>query len=159
MSQQPPGSYGPPRPSPPPAAGRWQPERIDPVPGTEFGLIQLRVEPLTSGLSIGSLIAGIAAILVSFLVLCFGLAGLEEGWGGWVSGAFALLSVVAGGGAVAVGLTARRQIRRSGRAGRARFTGTGVAVAGISCGAAGAGIALVSLVLALVLQVSRGGAS
>ena len=49
-----------------------------PVPGTEFGLVQLRVVPITSGLAIGSLIAGIASILVSFLVLCFGLAGSQR---------------------------------------------------------------------------------
>jgi len=141
---------------PPPSSGRWQPERVDPMPGTEFGLVQLRVQPITSGLAIGSLIAGIGAILVSFLVLCFGLAGSGDGWGGWVAGAFALLSVVAGGGAVAVGLVARRQIRRSGQTGQVRFTGGGVGGAGIACGATGAGIALGSLVLALVLQVSSG---
>lgn len=137
---------------PPPLSGRWQPERVDVLPGTEFGLIQLRVPPITSGLGIGSLIAGIAAILVSFLVLCFGLAGSRGGWGGWVSGAFTVLSVVVGGGAMALGLVARRQIRRSGQTGRVRFTGRGVAAAGISCGAAGAGIALVSLALALLVQ-------
>lgn len=124
------------------------------MPGTEFGLVQLRVQPITSGLAIGSLIAGIGAIVVSFLVLCFGLAGSNDGWGGWVAGAFTVLSVVAGGGAVAVGLVARRQIRRSGQTGQVRFTGGGVAIAGISCGATGAGIALVSLALSLVLQMS-----
>jgi hypothetical protein len=139
---------------PPPSSGRWQPERVDPVPGTEFGLVQLRVQPITSGLAIGSLIAGIGAIVVSFLVLCFGLAGSGDGWGGWVAGAFTVLGVVAGGGAVAVGLVARRQIRRSGQTGQVRFTGGGVAVAGISCGSAGAGIALASLALSLVLQLS-----
>jgi hypothetical protein len=154
-----PGAYpGPPPyvPSvpPPPPSGRWQPERIEAVPGTEFGLVQLRVAPITSGLAIGSMIAGIAAILVSFLALCFGLAGSNGDWGGWVSGAFTLLSVVVGGGAVAVGLTARRQIRNSGQTGRVRFTGRGVAIAGVVCGSTGAGIALVSLALALVLQVS-----
>jgi len=35
-----------------------------------------------------------------------------------------------------------------------RFTGRGTAVAGISCGAAGAGISIVSLALAVVLQLS-----
>ena len=124
------------------------------MPGTEFGLVQLRVQPITSGLAIGSLIAGIGAIVVSFLVLCFGLMGASGGWGGWVAGAFTVLSVVAGGGAVAVGLVARRQIRRSGRTGQVRFTGGGVAIAGISCGGAGAGIAVVSLALSLVLQFS-----
>ena len=139
---------------PPPPAGRWRAERIEPVPGTEFGLVQLRVVPITSGLAIGSLMVGIASILVSFLVLCFGLAGSSSGWGGWVSGAFTLLSVVAGGGAVTVGLVARRQIRRSGQTGQVRFTGHGMATSAIVCGSVGAGIALLSLVLTLLLQFS-----
>jgi len=162
MTQQPAADPFPPAPAPPfsshvpppPPSGRWQPERIDPVPGTEFGLVQLRVVPITSGLAIGSLIAGIASILVSFLVLCFGLAGASGGWGGWVSGAFTVLSVVAGGGASAVGLVARRQILRSGQTGQVRFTGRGMATSGIVCGSVGAGIALLSLALALLLQFS-----
>jgi hypothetical protein len=139
---------------PPPPAGRWLPQRIDPLPGTEFGLVQLRVDPITSGLGIGSLIAGLGSILASLLVLCFGLAGAEEGWGGWVSGAFAVPAVLVGGGAVTLGLVARRQIRRSGQTGQVRFTGRGLAIAGISCGAVGAGIALLSLGLTLLVQVS-----
>lgn len=137
---------------PPPPSGRWQPERIDPVPGTEFGLVQLRVMPITSGLAIGSMIAGIASILVSFVVLCFGVEGAKGGWGGWVSGAFTVLSVVFGAGAIAIGLVSRRQIRGSGRTGQVRFTGKGMATAGLVCGCAGAGIALLGLALALVLQ-------
>ena len=139
---------------PPPPDGLWQPSRVDPVAGTEYGLLQLQVVPATSGRAIGSLIAGIGSILASVLVLCFGLLGSADGWGGWVAGAFSLLSVLIGGGAVALGLIAVRQIRRSGADGRLRFTGRGAAVAGISCGAAGAGIALLSLVLTLVLQFS-----
>ena len=106
------------------------------------------------GIAGNALIAGIASVLVSVLVLCFGTIGSGESWGGWVAGAFTLLAVLIGGGAVAVGLVAARQIRRSGADGRLRFTGRGTAVAGISCGAAGAGIALLSLLLTLVLQFS-----
>jgi hypothetical protein len=138
---------------PPPSAGdRWKPARVEPVPGTEFALVQLQVPPISSGLATGSLIAGIASILVSFLVFCFGVPGASAGWGGWVGGAFALLAVLAGGGAVAQGLVATRQIRHSAEPGRIRFSGRGRAVAGISCGGAGAGIALLALVLTLVLQ-------
>jgi hypothetical protein len=151
MTQQP---YFPAVPPPPPNGGGWRPERVDLVPGTEFGLVQLRVEPITSGLAVGSLLAGIAAVAVSLLVLCFGLVGAQAGWGALVAGAFTLLSVVGGGGAVALGLTARRQIRRSGQPGQVRFTGRGLAIAGLSCGATGAGIALASLALALLLQFS-----
>jgi len=90
----------PPAVPPPPPDGRWRPERVDPVAGTEFGLVRLRVAPVASGVATGSLMAGIASILVSFLVLCFGLAGSSDNWGGWVAGAFALLGVLFGGGAV-----------------------------------------------------------
>ncbi|MDT5042795.1 MAG: hypothetical protein QOE51_3780 [Actinoplanes sp.] len=139
--------------APPPSAGdRWRPARIEVVPGTEFALVQLQVPPISSGLATGSLLAGIGSILVSLLVFCFGLSGASAGWGGWVGGAFTVLAVLAGGGAVAVGLLATRQIRRSAEPGRIRFTGRGRAVAGISCGGAGAGIALLGLALTLVLQ-------
>ncbi len=139
---------------PPPPDGLWRPARVEPVAGTEFGLVQLEVPPVSSGLATGSLIAGVASIPVAVLVLCFGTVGSGDGWGGWVAGAFALLAVLIGGGAVALGLVATRQIRRSGTAGRVRFTGRGAAVGGISCGAVGAGIALLSLLLTLVLQFS-----
>nr|WP_067505947.1 DUF4190 domain-containing protein [Actinoplanes sp. TFC3] len=137
---------------PPKPGEAWTPERVEPMPGTEFGLVQLRVAPITSGLAVGSLSAGIVAILVSLLVLCFGVAGAESGWGAVVAGAFALLSGLAGGGAIALGLVSRRQIRRSGQGGRVRFTGAGMALAGLWCGAAGAGIAVLTLLLAVVLQ-------
>ena len=157
MTQQPGSWQGQPQPPavmPPRSGETWTPERVDPVPGTEFGLVQLRVAPITSGQALGSLIAGIASILVASLVLCFGVAGSTQGWGGIVAGAFALLGALVGGGAVAVGLAARRQIARSGQGGRVRFTGRGVAIAGIACGGAGVGIAALTLLLVLVLQSS-----
>ncbi len=164
MTQQP-GSWppagqpvtmaGPPPPlAPPRPKEAWTPERVEPVAGTEFALVQLRVAPITSGLAVGSLIAGIASILVSTLVLCFGLIGLSDGWGAVVAGAFALLGVLVGGGAIGVGLAARRQIKRSGQDRKVRFVGRGMATAGMSCGAAGLGIAVLTLLLVVVLQVS-----
>jgi hypothetical protein len=146
---------GPPPPlAPPRPKEAWTPERVEPVAGTEFALVQLRVAPITSGLAVGSLIAGIASILVSTLVLCFGLIGLSDGWGAVVAGAFALLGVLVGGGAIGVGLAARRQIKRSGQDRKVRFVGRGMATAGMSCGAAGLGIAVLTLLLVVVLQVS-----
>lgn len=152
---QPATTAGPPAPVLPPKPGEaWTPERVEPVAGTEFGLVQLKVAPITSGLATGSLIAGGGAILISTLVLCFGLLGQSEGWGAVVAGAFALLGVLVGGGAVGVGLAARRQIKRSGQQGKVRFVGRGMATAGISCGAAGLGIAVLTLLLVLTLQFS-----
>lgn len=141
-------------PLPPKASEAWSPERVEPVAGTEFAVVQLKVVPITSGLATGSLIGGIASILVSTLVLCFGLMGLSDGWGAVVAGAFALLGVLVGGGAAGLGLAARRQIRRSGQDGRVHFAGRGLATAGISCGAAGLGISVLTLLLILVLQFS-----
>src|ERR1044071_3912161 len=157
LPAQPPGQYPGAVPPPPPPSGRWRPERVDVLPGTDFGLVQFRVEPITSGLAIGSLIAGIGSILVSLLVLCFGLIGSAEGWGGggwggWVSGAFTLLSVAAGGGAVAIGVVSRRQIRRSGQTGQVRFTGAGLGMAGDARRGLGGGDALPSLAWALGLH-------
>ncbi|MEV6299267.1 hypothetical protein AB0M02_07685 [Actinoplanes sp. NPDC051861] len=153
----PPQQYGPPAFAPPPMApptAGWELERVDMVGGTEFGLAQLRVPPITSGLAIGSLIAGIAAILVSLLTACFGILEASEDWGAWVTGAFTLLTVLAAGGAIGAGMIALRQIRRSGQTGKVRFTGRGLAISGIVCGVVGAGIGVLALSLGLLSQVS-----
>ncbi|MEV4274684.1 hypothetical protein [Actinoplanes xinjiangensis] len=147
--------YGYPQPAPPPPpTAAWQPERVDQVTGTGFGLVHLQVPPVTSGAAIGSLVAGVGAILVSFAVLCFGLTGAEEGWGGWAGGAFTLLSLMACAGAVTLGVFARRQIARSPLPGRVRFTGRGLSTAGIACGITGAALSLLALGLGLALQLS-----
>jgi hypothetical protein len=146
--------FTPPPVPPPPAEANWRPARVEPVPGTEYGLVEVEVPAVASGQATGALIAGVASILVSTLAFCFGVAGSSDGWGGWVAGAFTLLAVLIGGGAATVGLIATRQIRRSGQDGKLRFTGRSTAIAGISSGAAGAGIALLALALALVLQLS-----
>ena len=143
-----------PAPAPtPPSGGQWEAATVRRVEGTDFGLVELKVSPLSSGQATGSLIAGIGSILVALLVLFFGLIGStgNEHWGGWVAGAFCLLGVLVGGGALALGLLARRQIRGSATSGSVRFSGRGLAIAGISCGGAGAGISLLSLALSLVL--------
>ncbi|RNI03710.1 phage holin family protein [Micromonospora aurantiaca] len=147
------GPHGGPALPPPPAETPRPPKRVDAVPGTPFGVVHLDVPPVTSGLAIGSLVAGIAAIGVSLLVLCFGLAGRDVG-GAWAAGAFTVLGGLIGVGAVVAGLLARRQIRRPAPPPSVRFTGAGLAVAGISCGAAGVLFGLIGLALALVVQIT-----
>jgi hypothetical protein len=127
---------------------------VETVPGTEFGVVHLQIAPLTSGMAVGALVVGIAAVLVSLLVVCFGVAGASGGWGAWVAGAFTVLGGLSGVAAIGLGIAAMRQIRRSGRPGLIRFTGRGVAIAGISCGVAGSGISLIALALSLLLQLS-----
>ncbi|MET8045102.1 hypothetical protein ABZU25_30100 [Micromonospora sp. NPDC005215] len=126
---------------------------MEAVPGTPFGVVHLDVAPVTSGLAIGALVAGIASVLVSLLVICFGVAFANEG-GAWASGAFTALGLLAGVGAVVTGLLGRRQIRRPAAPPAVRFTGRGLAMAGISCGAAGALLSLLGLGLALLLALT-----
>jgi hypothetical protein len=120
---------------------------VDHVPGTDFGVAYLTVSPTVSGLAAGSMVAGIGSALVSLVVICFGVTGASGGWGPLVSGAFAVLAGLVGGGALAAGLVARRQIRGSG----GRLSGGGLAVTGIACGASGLGVALLGVLLAVLL--------
>ncbi|MFB9237483.1 hypothetical protein ACFFWC_18295 [Plantactinospora siamensis] len=140
----------PPRVPPPPAEAVRPPRRVDPVPGTPFGVVQLDVPPVTSGPAIGSLLAGIGSILVALLVGCFGLSGARAGWGAWAAGAFAVLSALAGLAGIVLGLVGRRQIGRPADPPAVRFTGRGLAVAGISCGAAGLGLTVLAFIASLV---------
>ena len=41
------------------------------------------------------------------------MAGASAGWGAWVAGAFAMIAVLAGGGAVVLAVLGMRQIRRA----------------------------------------------
>ena len=140
------------------AAGRHcptqqRPRRVEPVPGTPFGLVYLTVPPATSGPAVGALVAGIGSVVVSMLVLCFGLSGAEAGWGAWVAGAFTVLGGLAGAAAILLGVLGRRQISRPAPPPGIRFTGRGLATAGIGCGATGLGLTLAALLLAVALQV------
>lgn len=143
--------YLPPPPVPQPlprGVPRLKPTRIDPVPGTQFGVAIPALNPTVSGLGVGSMVAGIGAALVSLAVWCFGLVGAPDGWGALVAGAFAALAVAVGAGAVGTAIAALRQIRQS----SGQLTGRGLAIAGLAGGGAGAGLAVAGLLLAILLQ-------
>jgi hypothetical protein len=155
-----PGS-GPGTPSPhggvpvaPPRDAQSRPRRVESVPGTPYGLVYLDVPPVTSGLAVGSLVVGISAIGVAFAVACFGLVGIAGGWGAWVAGAFALLGTVLGLAGVALGLLGQRQIGRAAPPPALRFTGRGLAIAGVTCAAVGLGVTILAFLLVLVLQLA-----
>jgi hypothetical protein len=141
--------YRPPVPPAPAAApsSSSAPPRIEPVAGTDFGLAYFSVAPTVSGQAIGSLVAGILSIVVALIVACFGLTGAQAGWGPLVGGAFAVLAIAAGLGALGLGWFSVRQITRFG----GRLTGRGMAVAGISCGAVGLALTVVAMLLSLVI--------
>ncbi|MBX7265177.1 hypothetical protein KIF24_03320 [Micromonospora sp. Llam7] len=122
------------------------------MPGTPFGVVHLDVPPVTSGLAVGSLVAGITSILVSILVICFGAVGGGAN-GAWAAGAFAALGSLTGAGAVVAGLLGLRQIRRPAPPPSVRFTGRGLAIAGVSCGGAGLLLCLLGVGLALLLAL------
>ncbi|MEV1290103.1 hypothetical protein [Micromonospora sp. NPDC049679] len=122
------------------------------MPGTAFGVVHLDVPPVTSGPAVGSLVAGVASVLVSLVVACFGVTGAEGGWGAWAAGAFAVLAGLLGVAALGLALLGRRQIRRIAPPPAIRFTGRGLAVAGMSAGGVGLGTTVFAFALALFLQ-------
>jgi hypothetical protein len=91
-------------------------------------------------------VAGIAAILMSFVVACFGLVGASQGWGLGVSGAFVALGLFIGLGAIGLGVFGLRQVRHA----QGTVTGRGMAIAGLSCGGTGVGLTVLAFVLAVV---------
>jgi hypothetical protein len=145
----PPVPYPPAMPPPPRGVQPFRPVRIDPIPGTHFGIAYPGLNPTVSGLAVGSMVAGIGSIVVSLLVLCFGLVGAQRGWGPLVAGAFTVLAVAVGGAALAAALVANRQIRRS----AGENTGRGLAITGLVCGSVGAALALSGLLLAVLVSI------
>lgn len=144
----PPLPYPPSVPPPPRGARPLRPVRIDPVPGTHFGIAYPELHPTVSGLAVGSMVAGIGSVMVSLLVGCFGLTGAQRGWGALVAGAFTVLAVAVGAGALGTAFAALRQIRRS----VGESTGRGLAITGLTCGSVGAGLALLGLFGAVLLS-------
>ncbi len=132
---------------PPPGYGQQSstlatlaPERIDAVPGTDFGVAYAAVAPVASGQAVGSMIAGIGSILVALVELSFGLGGAADGWGPLIAGAFAILAVVLGGAAIVSGCIASKAVRRS----AGLLHGAGIAKAGIILGIIGVSITVLS---------------
>jgi hypothetical protein len=138
--------------TPPPRESLRRPVRIEPVSGSPYGLVIVGGPPVTSGPAIGALVAGIAALLVSLLVACFGLAEaaapMEDapgGWGALVGGAFAVLTGFLGLAAIGLGVVGMRQTDPRRRPIHGAVAGRGLAVAGLACGAAGLALAACAL--------------
>lgn len=149
------------RPVAPPPREAWQrPVRVEPVPGTPYGLAVFGAPTATSGPAIGALVAGVVGALMSFLVMCLGLTGAGEGWGVAVAGAFAILSAFLGAGAVGLGVVGLRHTRPgapmsgAGSAPVTSIRGRGLALAGLICGATTVGLTLLSFAAVLAVQAS-----
>lgn len=121
---------------PPPPPDAWRrPVRLEPMVDAPYALAILAPPEATSGPAVGSLVAGIAGIVVALAGSCLGLVGAPEGWGLGVSGAFAVLAGWLGLAGIGLGLVGIRQTARSRDAATVRPTGRGVAVGGLACGA------------------------
>jgi len=106
----------------------------------------------TSGVAVGSLVAGIASLVVSLLGACLGLAGAPGGWGLWVNGAFAILAGWLAVGAGLLGVVGIRQTRPPAAPGQTRPAGRGVAVAGLVCGAVALFLTLSGVAVTILAQ-------
>ena len=124
------------------------PVAVEAMPGTPYAVAVVPVVPTVSGQAIASLVAGVGSILVSLVVICFGVAGADPGWGAMVAGAFAVLAGLAGVAAVVLGQIGRRRIRRGAVEGR------GLAVSGITCGLIGLVLTGLAMVLAVLLSTT-----
>ncbi|MGI5180690.1 hypothetical protein ACQEVZ_30710 [Dactylosporangium sp. CA-152071] len=145
--QQPPHQHQQPYQHQPPAQPvAQQGMRIDVVQGTPFGVAYPLVQATPSGPAIGSLVAGIASVFVGLFVGCLGLLGAPEGWGPLAGGAFTVLAVFLGLGAIGLGVFGMRQVRQAGRL----VSGRGMAITGVVLGSTGAGVGVLSLLLAFV---------
>jgi len=125
---------------------------VDAIAGTPYGVAVVGVSPTTSGPSIASLVAGVASIMISFVVGCFGLAGAQAGWGPTVAGAFAILAGVVGLAALALGRAGLRQIRRT--RGWGGVTGRGIAIAGLICASVGLAFTATAIITAFALTTT-----
>jgi hypothetical protein len=146
-------------PPPPPREAIRRPIRVEPVPDTQYGLAIYGQPPTVSGPAIGSLVAGIASILVSLIVSCLalvetGAAEQNAGTGALVGGAFAVLAACLGIAGIGLGLAGMRQTKQARLAAAGAVNGRGLAVGGLVCGSVGLGIAACSLGVAVLIAVS-----
>ncbi|HEX6498742.1 MAG TPA: hypothetical protein VF054_06875 [Micromonosporaceae bacterium] len=146
----PPAPY---RPAPPPRPAVTPPRlaRVEALAGTTFGVGYADVPAVMSGMAVGSLVLGIASVLVSLVVWLFGLIGADRGWGMVIAGAFAVLAALGGAIAIVLGILSRRQIRDSADE-PLRFTGARVAMAGVVVGAVGLGLTVLALATTALLE-------
>lgn len=146
--------------APPPDAAR-RPIRVEPVDGTRYGLAIYAAPTVLSGPAVGSLVAGIAAILVALVVGCFGAVSLSlaaegqaAGGGAAAASAFTALTLFLGVVAIGLGVVGVRQTRPHRQPPGTTVQGGGMAVAGLVCGGVGVVVALCSLGLASAAALS-----
>ncbi|MGA8112876.1 MAG: hypothetical protein WCA46_04340 [Actinocatenispora sp.] len=125
-------------PAPGPAYQQQPPMAGYGVPGVpQYGVTLPASTPPNNGLAIGGMIAGIASVLISLF--------------SWCSIVPAIPSMLAAAAGIVMGVMARKQIAQA--PGQAQ--GSGMALTGIICGAVGAGLSVIGLIVYVVFIVSR----
>jgi hypothetical protein len=127
----------------PSGVGLPRPVAVEPVAGTPFGVAVVEVASTTSGPATASLVAGVASILISLVVGCFGTLGASDGWGPTVAGAFAVLAAFLGVAGLVLGRAGLRQIRRT--SGWGAVTGRGLAISGVVCATIGLLVTVIAM--------------
>lgn len=127
--------------------GLPRPVAVAQVADTPFAVALVEVRGTPNGPAAASLVAGIASVLVSLVVVWFALLWADAGWGPKVAGAFAVLATALFGAAAGLARGGLRRIRTSPAWGPAG--GRGVAIAGLTCGIAGLGISALVMAAAL----------
>jgi hypothetical protein len=125
---------------------------VEPVEGTPYGLAILAPQVPTSGPAVGSLVASVVGIVVAVVAGCLGVAGATDGWGMWVTGAFAVLAGWLGIAGIGLGLVGIRQTRQPRAVGATVPKGRGTAVAGLVCGAVTALLTLCAVAATALIQ-------
>lgn len=123
--------------------GLPRPVAVESIAGTPFGVAVVEVASTTSGPATASLVAGVASILISLVVGCFGTLGAGDGWGPTVAGAFAVLAAFLGVAGLVLGRAGLRQIRRT--SGWGAVTGRGLAISGVVCATIGLLVTVIAM--------------
>lgn len=117
------------------------PTRYAEAPGAgQFRLALPQLGTIVAGPAVGSMIAGIASLLVALIAGCAGTSGSLL-----ITVALVVLAVFCSSAAGLLGAVALRQVRRSG----GEYRGRGMAIAGLSCGSVALGLVFISLLVAL----------
>lgn len=133
-----------------------RPTRVEPLPGTPYGLVIYGTPRVVSGPAVASLVAGIAGLVVALVVGCFGLGATADGALAWVAGAFAVLAAFLGGAGLWLGMLALRQARRARFQARpgGEVGGRGLAISGLVCGACALAITVFAMLTAVLLALA-----
>jgi hypothetical protein len=150
------GYQVPPQAAPAPREAWDRPTRVEPLPGTPYGLVIYGTPRVVAGQAVASLAAGIAGLAVALVVGCLGLVAASEAGAAWAAGAFAVLAAFLGGAGLWLGLVAMRRTRRlrGQPVPGSEVAGRGLAISGLVCGAGALAITVLAMLVGVLLALA-----